>query len=94
LLLAHTPLAADNQFFQIQVHQVLKIIVQILFGKTGKKFRPGALVDFTNAVYQLPFTHTYIHPSTRVKIVLDLAQYRQAELLFFSRPAAHQRNAP
>ena len=31
--------------------------MQILFRETGKKFRLGSLVDFTNAVYQLPFTH-------------------------------------
>jgi hypothetical protein len=52
-------LGADNQFFQIQIHQMLEIGVQIFFGKNGEKFWLGAFVDFTNAIYQLPFTHMH-----------------------------------
>jgi len=36
---------------------MLKIVVQVVFGKIGKEFRLGTSVDFTNAVYQLSFTH-------------------------------------
>jgi hypothetical protein len=39
---------------------MLKIGIQIFFGKTGEKFRLGTSVDFTNAIYQLPFTHMHI----------------------------------
>ena len=53
------PLAANNQFFQIQLHQMLKISVELFLGKIGEKFRLGTSVDFTNVVYQLPFTHKH-----------------------------------
>jgi hypothetical protein len=52
-------LTADSQLFQIQLHQMLKVGFQILLRETGEKFRLGAFVDFTDAVYQLPFAHTH-----------------------------------
>jgi len=50
-------LAANDQLLQIKLHQMLKICGQFLFGKSGEKFRLGAFVDFTNAVYQFSFGH-------------------------------------
>jgi hypothetical protein len=94
-------LVANGQFLQIELHQVLKICGQILFGKIGEKFRLGAFVDLTNAVYQLPFVHTR-HPSKSVnpapdglvKIPRQPSQYRQSKCFFFSVPSAGQCNAP
>ena len=66
---------------------MLKVSVQVLFGKIGQKLRLGALVDFTNAVYQFPFAHIYVSPENPWEFrSLGLPQYhRQTEQFFFSR---------
>ena len=40
-------LAANDQFFQIQLHQMLKIGVELLFREIGEEFGLGAFVDFS-----------------------------------------------
>jgi len=60
---------------------MLEIGVQIFFGKNGEKFRLGASVDFTNAIYQLPFTHMH----TSFKTSKPLLTWRNIDSLnFFS----------
>jgi hypothetical protein len=66
-----TPLAANNHLFQIQLHQMLEIIIELFFRKTGEKFRLGTSVDFADVVNQLPFTHT----NTPFKTLNSLATY-------------------
>jgi hypothetical protein len=54
-------LTAKSELFQIKLHQVLEILLELLLRKIREKLRLGALVDFADAVNQLPFTHT-THP--------------------------------
>jgi hypothetical protein len=56
----NSSLTADSQFFQIQLHQMLEINLQIVFGKIGQELWLGAFVNLANTVYQLPFAHTPI----------------------------------
>jgi hypothetical protein len=56
----HKSSAVHHQFFNIQLHKMLKISVQFFLGKIGEKLRRGASVDFTDALDQLPFTHSDI----------------------------------
>jgi hypothetical protein len=53
-------LAAYNQFFNIQFHQMLKIDIQLLFGKSREKFGLCAAVNLTNTLDQFPFAHSDI----------------------------------
>lgn len=56
----HKSSAAHHQLFYIQFHQVFKISVQLFLGKIGEKLRLGSSVYFTDALDQLPFTHSDI----------------------------------
>jgi hypothetical protein len=56
----HKSSAAHHQLFYIQFHQVFKISVQLFLGKIGEKLRLGPSVYFTDALNQLPFTHSDI----------------------------------
>jgi hypothetical protein len=57
-------LTAKSKLFQIKLHQVLEILLELLLGKIREKLWLGALVDFADAVNQLPFTHI-THPSKK-----------------------------
>jgi hypothetical protein len=64
-------LTAKSELFQIQLHQVLEILLKLLLGKIREKLRLGALVDFADAVNQLPFTHI-THPSKNNYVPFNL----------------------
>jgi hypothetical protein len=53
-----TFLTANNQLFQIQLHQMFEVVIKLFFRESSEKFRLGSSVDFANVVYQLPFVHT------------------------------------
>ncbi len=61
-------LTAKSELFQVKLHQVLEILLEILLGEIREKLRLGALVDFADAVNQLPFTHT-THPFHKTNCV-------------------------
>ncbi len=84
-------LAAYNQFFNIQFHQMFKIGIQLLFGKIGEKFRLCAAVNLTNTIDDFPFAHSDI--LQYIKAAPQPMQYRQAELFFFNPSAAGKTNA-
>jgi len=67
---------------------MLEIRVQFFFRKIGEKFRLGASVYFTDAIYQFPFTHLQ-HPSKLLSCSPNLSSIDR--LNFFSladRPTA------
>jgi hypothetical protein len=80
LLPPHIHSGADDQLFQVQLHKVLKIGIQLLFRKLCEKFRLGASVDFTDAIYQLPFVHTYASFLMGSNILIDLCNIDRADI--------------
>jgi hypothetical protein len=63
---------------------VLKVGFQILLGETGQEFRLGTFVDFTDAVYQLPFAHA--HTSFKSgKIVCNLRNIDRTNVISLAR---------
>src|SRR4030042_1749010 len=61
-------LTAKSELFQIKIHQLFEILLELLLGEIREKLRLRALVDFADAVNQLPFTHT-THPFHKTNYV-------------------------
>jgi hypothetical protein len=55
-----TALAANFQLLKIQLHEMLKVVIQLFFREHGQKLRFGRSVDFTDAVNQFSFTHALL----------------------------------
>lgn len=80
--------AAQAYFLQVQFHQMLEVIVEVLLREAGKELRLGALVDLTNALNQLTFAH--LIASLKVNSFrcrhLHLDHYRHPAQIFFNAP--------
>jgi len=53
-------LTADFELLKIQLHEMLKVVIQLFFGEHRQKLRFGRSVDFTDAVNQFSLAHALL----------------------------------
>ncbi len=72
---------------------MFQISAQLLLRKNSEKLRPCALVDLTNAVYQLPFIHTQASFKAVFQSPTNLTNI-DTHNIFSLAPQNHPPNAP